>query len=314
MGGFRLGRIKNTVGFFNETRDVAFTRPSIFLSPGIYRDHLLREPVLSSDAIAFFHNYLMDHGDLEFDFSYGWIRDDNLENSPVFGNRSDVTVSEGFGYRLVYIHSSYQTKFSIFGNFVDSVQLDTPLDVSAFTGSPSGTDILEVSSNILVRFFVASFQQTIGTWTFTAEYGNIRYDTNEENELIGDAAIIGALPTNFLDLVEPLDLTSEIYYLQIDKWINKEFTIYTKFDIFYIDKYDKSGQSFEAEGDGLFYSRFIKDYLLGLKWVPKKDMLFRFEYHYVDGTGWLNPNDNPNFLENSTRYWNIIAASFSYRF
>ncbi|MBA3493883.1 MAG: hypothetical protein H0T87_07170, partial [Gammaproteobacteria bacterium] len=36
--GFRLGRIKNPLGLYNDTRDVAFTRPSILLPESIYLD------------------------------------------------------------------------------------------------------------------------------------------------------------------------------------------------------------------------------------------------------------------------------------
>src|SRR5258708_13524927 len=36
--GIRIGKVKNPLGFFNETRDVIFTRPSILL-PFIYSDN-----------------------------------------------------------------------------------------------------------------------------------------------------------------------------------------------------------------------------------------------------------------------------------
>ncbi len=38
QAGFRAGKVKNAVGFYNETRDVIFTRPSILL-PSVYNDN-----------------------------------------------------------------------------------------------------------------------------------------------------------------------------------------------------------------------------------------------------------------------------------
>ena len=47
--GLRLGRIKNPLGLYNDTRDVAFTRPSILLPESIYLDSA-RELFVSSDG------------------------------------------------------------------------------------------------------------------------------------------------------------------------------------------------------------------------------------------------------------------------
>jgi hypothetical protein len=54
--GLRLGRVKNPLGLYNETRDVAFTRPSIFLSQSIYFDRT-RNFALSSDGGQVYGEY-----------------------------------------------------------------------------------------------------------------------------------------------------------------------------------------------------------------------------------------------------------------
>ena len=48
-GGLRLGRVKNIYGLFNDTRDVAHTRPSIFLPAIIYWEQL-RDIILFHDG------------------------------------------------------------------------------------------------------------------------------------------------------------------------------------------------------------------------------------------------------------------------
>ena len=51
--GLRVGRIKNPIGLFNETRDVAFTRPSLLLPQSIYLDGVgVRDALLSSDGFG----------------------------------------------------------------------------------------------------------------------------------------------------------------------------------------------------------------------------------------------------------------------
>ncbi|MFZ1712642.1 MAG: hypothetical protein WAT53_06210, partial [Nitrosomonas sp.] len=47
--GIRLGRTKNPLGFYNDTRDVPFTRPSIILPQSIYFDRT-RNLALASDG------------------------------------------------------------------------------------------------------------------------------------------------------------------------------------------------------------------------------------------------------------------------
>ena len=48
--GIRVGRLKNPFGFYNETRDVAHTRPSILLPQSIYFDRT-RNLGLSGDSV-----------------------------------------------------------------------------------------------------------------------------------------------------------------------------------------------------------------------------------------------------------------------
>jgi hypothetical protein len=54
--------------------------------------------------------------------------------------------------------------------------------------------------------------------------------------------------------------------------------------------------------------------MIGVKWMPSPNILGLLEYHYVDGTLWLNAQDNPSAQQPFARYWDIIAASESYRF
>ncbi|HEY6044421.1 MAG TPA: hypothetical protein VIU43_05945, partial [Nitrosospira sp.] len=48
--GIRLGRMKNPLGFYNDTRDVPFTRPTILLPQSIYFDRT-RKLALAADGM-----------------------------------------------------------------------------------------------------------------------------------------------------------------------------------------------------------------------------------------------------------------------
>lgn len=51
--GVRVGRVRLRLGLYNDTRDVAFTRPSILLPQSIYFDRT-RELQISGDGILFY--------------------------------------------------------------------------------------------------------------------------------------------------------------------------------------------------------------------------------------------------------------------
>lgn len=68
--GMRLGRIKNPYGFYNETRDVAATRPSVLLPQSIYSDPL-RDVWHSADAIGGYYYHSFGGLEFKFDGIYG---------------------------------------------------------------------------------------------------------------------------------------------------------------------------------------------------------------------------------------------------
>ena len=72
LGG-RAGRIKNVIGFYNETRDVAFTRPSISAPESIYFD-FVRDLQLSSDGVAGYAEWRSNSGTLLLEVSSGKAR------------------------------------------------------------------------------------------------------------------------------------------------------------------------------------------------------------------------------------------------
>lgn len=68
--GLRLGRIKNPYGFYNETRDVAATRPSVLLPQSIYSDPL-RDVWHAADSVGGYYYHTLGKLEIKFDGVYG---------------------------------------------------------------------------------------------------------------------------------------------------------------------------------------------------------------------------------------------------
>jgi hypothetical protein len=73
--GVRGGRIKNPWGLYNETRDVAFTHPTIIL-PLTYFERS-RTLMLATNGGQLYADYNTSLGNLSFKFNYGWVNADD---------------------------------------------------------------------------------------------------------------------------------------------------------------------------------------------------------------------------------------------
>ncbi len=89
--GVRLGRIKNPFGFYNDTRDVPFTRPSILLPQSIYFDRA-RNLAMASDGVQFYGESRNDWGDItgQFGVVFPQVEDKNTEAAIFLKNHSQV--------------------------------------------------------------------------------------------------------------------------------------------------------------------------------------------------------------------------------
>ena len=80
--GLRLGRIKNPEGFYNETRDVPFTKPSILLPQSIYPDNV-RSLQLSSDGFYIYGERRSDYGDFFLNAGVAYPQTVDRELKPI---------------------------------------------------------------------------------------------------------------------------------------------------------------------------------------------------------------------------------------
>jgi len=282
--GIQVGRIKNPFGFYNQTRDVAFTRPSILLPQSIYFDRT-RSLGLAGDGLNLYHEERLKTGVLRLQAGFGKARieDDadralGLDRFPgsLEPNTSAITQAryEHDGGRIIMALST--------------------ASVNAEYDSPPG---MPGDGTFHFKPWVVSFQYNQEFWSLTAEYA-IR-----KLELEGFNAFADS------------ERNGESWYVQYTRRFLDDWQGLVRYDSLVNDRSDRSGKEFEASTGGAIpaHTQFADDITLGLQWTPHPRVMLASEYHHVDGTGWLPIQDNPDPAK-TERYWNMLLFQLSLRF
>jgi len=320
-GGFRLGRIKVPYGLYNDARDVVFTRPSIYLSQGLYYDNTLRELLISYDGLGFYLDYFSQVGQFNLEFGYGLVKDDNLgnfSNLQMFqesGLDPTFEINNAGAYRFTYKTLNENFIASISGIFTDKFELH-----SGFAPNSLPPLLLLVAPDVKfgmdlgLTWDVLTLQYSTENWTFTSEYGRINFTLENAKITIFGETITFISPELLAELGPGEDsFNTEAYYFQIERRLNEKWSVFARHDIYYFNEDDPNGDLYAGTSSRVNYTQFAKDTGIGLKWAPTPKFLTQAEFHYIDGTAFISPEEMPNLGE-TVRYWTLAAMSFSYRF
>ncbi|WP_311064999.1 hypothetical protein [Halomonas sp. DWK9] len=277
--GVQVGRFKNPFGLYNQTRDVAFTRPSILLPQSIYFDRT-RALGLAADGVNVYWEEHTSAGTLRFRSGLGQPQTGAELTRQLFNGRSsDVTTSEPSAIaQLLFEDSTGQWVAAL---STATVNLETSL---------GGND-----ADFEFQPWIASLQYNAEHWNLTAEYALRQQALNGDN-----------LPRTF-------DITGESWYVQYQRRFTPSWSGMVRFDRLINDTDDRTGQRYEQSGLGPAYSQFADDLTLGVQWMPTSRLMLAGEYHIVDGTGWLPTQDNPDARE-TRQHWNMLLFQLSLRF
>ena len=295
--GLRLGRVKNPFGLYNETRDVAFTTPSIILPQGIYFDGS-RSLLLSSDGMQFYWEHILNNGDFNFRLNYGNTRNDNDEilysvipNSPLSNGlpapRGDL---ESIGSDPAFLaYMSYELNGGEYVYAFSYADVKLYYDPKAFDYYQNGTTEF--------KRFVLSAQYNGEKWSVMGEF------SQQDNKF-----------KNFNTVLFPdLDSTSESWYLQVGYRFQPKWQLYGRYDETYKDKDNRNGKGL-MERTGLpDHIVFSKDIMMGIRWDVNSSMMVRAEYHNINGSSWLTSADNP-VIKDTEQYWDLFIMQLSFRF
>ncbi|MBT2774706.1 hypothetical protein J7J47_20975 [Halomonas sp. ISL-60] len=278
--GIQLGRFKNPFGFYNQTRDVAFTRPSILLPQSIYFDRT-RSIGIAADGFSIYLDERIPTGSLRIRSGLGLPQTGSDLARQLFAGNGRPSISSG-DYsviaQLLYEHEN--------SNFVTAI---SAADVKLDTSFPEGAGTFDFQP------WIVSIQYNQELWSLTAEFA-LRKQTLQGNNI----------PRSF-------EITGQSWYLQYQRMINQKWSWLIRYDSLTNNNEDRSGNSFEANGLGPAHSQFADDLTFGLQWTPHPQVMLAGEYHHVDGTGWLPTQDNPDSSATSRR-WNMWLLQLSLRF
>ena len=298
LWGLRVGRVVNPLGLYNETRDVAFTRPSIFLPQGIYID-IDRNLALSADGVHLYGEQRTKWGDFYFQAGAVVPRTDDPDFQQNFTGGILPGKMDGKGSwvsRILYERNGGELRLALSGG-----QFNGRYNPSA----PPGMDNLD--GDFRLQPVILSFQYNAERWSLTSEFERRRLEFGTFGPL---------LPTS------NTSPTGEAYYVQGTYRIAPKWEALVRYDNMVWDLDDRSGKRWQLATGIPAHSRFAQDWTFGLRWDVTPWLMLRAEYHRIHGTGWLSAVENPGIgfiatprqRADVSRNWNLFAVQGAVRF
>jgi hypothetical protein len=287
--GVRLGRVKNPLGFFNDTRDTAFTRPGILMPMSVYQDNQgQRSIVFSSDGLQAYGDIVRGEHELSLTATAALNRD-------LTENEERLIVDLG--------PTPFSLRFEEFWN----LRLLDEVDQGRWRFAAShaqGRLILDAedASGIAGDFF-------LNIEVLSAAYNAADYSLTAEYALVGNDNLVTVNGTPAL----VQKIKAEGAYLQADYRITPRWSLMARYDVFFRDRNDRDGREFAAANPGAGrHSRFAHDYAAGVTWKPDAHWGMWAEYHYVDGTATVQSQDNLGRTPENP--WSMLLLMAGYRF
>ena len=280
--GAMLGRSKNPLGLYNDTRDVAATRPGIFMPQAIYWDRV-RNMVLSTDGGMFYAEHTNDMNRFNLTLFAGKTPiDENVEKSYLDPQLNASMEQDGVttGGRLLYEWDGGRVRLAL-----SNAMLKLDSETNAL---PLGT--------VDIDYWVLSAQYNQGRWRLTGEYMEEPLDYR-----------------GFGNLLDAADTTLNGYYIQGDYRLNDDWELQLRYEESHYDKNDPDGSRISAITGLQPYTFYSKLWTAGLLWEPTEQLMLRAEFSRVDGVIFLSNLENP-VPADRVRDWNLFSLLISYSF
>ncbi|MCF1183008.1 hypothetical protein L0E83_06080 [Marichromatium gracile] len=279
--GLRMGRIKNPIGLYNETRDVPFTRPGIFLPQVVYFDRV-RNMMLASDGLMVYGERYTDLGTFSATLGAGLpLLDANVEWNYLLDDHDGELEPEHPVplLSLWYADPAERLRLGLSGALMQS-RFDR--------GSHA-----EIGPGVLgMRYWLGSIQYNAANWTLAAEYAHILIDWRDFLAS-GGGRDHHALQTG--------------WYLQATYRLSSALELMLRYE---------EGDADRHLGDSQFRcpsSDHSRIWAAGLRWDLGSRWMLRLEYQRHHGGLILSSRENsPD--ESVIEDWDLFAAQLSLRF
>jgi len=293
--GIRIGRVRNAYGLYNETRDIAHTRPSITLPSVVYLEQA-RDMNISRDGFALYGDIFSDSGTLTIEAGTGRARvSDRLVQEALRGAATGVEADDADVAMLAlnWEDADGHWRFAFSQYHITS---DIGLALSSFI--PNTNVVLD--GDFVLDTTLLSAQYSAERWQLTAEWLRFDYD----------------LDFDFVQRRYP----GEGAYLQYTWLFSSAWQIYTRYEYGVMDRHHRNGSAMEQFCGTPFddycsprHSGFRRDTSIGLRWDINSQWMVATEAHYIEGTMGISYSDNPA-LADAVPYWTLFGIELAFRF
>jgi hypothetical protein len=299
--GLRAGKLKLPIGFYNDSRDAVFTRPGILLpsmylenaggrsfgyfsevGAGVYGDAFAGDHALYIEALGFGEQKLGENADIAV------LRSDASGRFKI-KRGALIRVADDFDGGRVRAALSLAT---VTINYeANRAQAFSPDNLFAQDGA------FHFSQAQL------SLQYNWPRFSLTTEYAWRKFQVDE------------LIPPNPFGASFAVDLRPTAAYVQGTWRVTPKWSAFLRYDEEIRESQDRGGHALAAKFHMPRHYFFAKDWTVGTRYDLRSNIALWGEFHYVDGTIWVNPLDNPDYGSgNAPRYWNLLSLMIGYRF
>jgi hypothetical protein len=296
--GVRVGRVRNAYGLYNETRDVAHTRPGLTL-PGVIYLEQARDLNISRDGIGLYSDIFTRYGTLAIEAGTGEARvSKRLVKEALMSDGAGIEPDDA---RISMLALNWEDadghwRFALSRYRITS---DVTANVSAII--PVLNLNTEFEGDFTLDTTLLSAQYSTEQWQLTAEYLRFTYDLD-------------------FDLVARR-YPGEGAYVQYTWLFSPAWQLYGRYENGVMDRHHRNGSAMEQFCGDPFFDKFCsprtagfrRDSTLGLRWDINAQWMLATEAHYVEGIMGLPYSDNPEPLKAAT-YWTLLGVELAFRF
>ena len=284
--GVRAGKVKNSLGFFNETRDVIFTRPSILL-PSVYSDNQnQRSLVFTAPGAQLYGTKTLGRHEWSFTGTANTERNVRKSDERLLINLSvpfDLRIKDAWNAQIMDSLDGGRWQFAL-SHFFGRFTLSTAEDIG-------------LAGKFDVELSILSMRYNAEKFSITSEYV-----LNPNRNLV----TLGGAP------LQRTYIAAERAYLQGEYRLNSQWGAIARYDAAFIDRRDRNGREFAAANPGADRkSRLSRDLTVGLNWRSGEHWGIWGEYHWIDGTASLQRLENP--APHPANRWSLVMLMAGYK-
>lgn len=294
--GLRVGKIKNPLGFYNTTRDVAHTRPGAAMPQSIYLDRV-RNFYLAAPGVSLYGLNTLERWEVNWSLNgFVPVADDvDLENLLLGADWPGHLEGEtSWLGQLMFDLNGGRWRLGVSAGNVGVRYQRAGVADPALAGQSD------------LNTWTVSAQKNTSDWSLTAEYSQ----THNQGQGYGS---VPGLP------LAQRGNTVEAWYVQGTWRITPTWAAHLRRDVLYIDKDDQDGSRFyQLSLDPLNspiplppHMMFGKGWTLGLRHDMGNWSIWG-EWSRVSGTAWLSPQDTPLLAQQKN--WDMLHLQAAWRF